>query len=75
LEKPALSAITDDGKGNIFIASWDNEGILLLNQDEKKLLNLFEVADSAFAPFYYMRCLFYDSHQVLWVGTNTGFCE
>ena len=68
-----LSAITDDGKGNIFISSWDNEGILLLNQDEKKLLNLLEVADSTFAPFHYMRSLFYDSQHVLWVGTNTGF--
>jgi len=68
-----LSAIADDGNGNIFISSWDNEGILLLNQDEKKLLNIMAVADSTFAPFFYMRCLFYDSHHVLWVGTNTGF--
>ncbi len=67
-----ISGMTGDGHGNIFIASWTNEGILLLNSKKKKLINILKPKDHPEFSYGYMRCLFYDSHHVLWVGTNEG---
>jgi len=67
-----ISGITDDGNGNIFISSWGNQGILLFNQEEKKLLNILTATNATFAFFSNMRCLLYDSHHELWAGTNIG---
>ncbi len=69
----AAGAITGDGNGNVFIANWADEGILLLNREKKKLINLHPPGHHAELPYDNMRCLFYDSHHVLWAGTNNGF--
>jgi two-component sensor histidine kinase/streptogramin lyase len=67
-----ISAITSDGRGNIFIAGWNNEGILLLNNELKKFANILLPKDHPQLSFSNLRCLLYDAHNVLWVGTNEG---
>jgi len=65
-----ISAITNDHKGNIFIGSWRIDGIYVLNNDTKKLNNILQPKDHPELSYTNMRCLLYDSHHVLWVGTN-----
>ncbi len=67
-----ISAITGDEKGNIFIASWGIEGVYALNNKTKRLTNILQPGDHPELSFSNMRCLLYDSHHVLWVGTNEG---
>ena len=67
-----VGAISGDGNGNIFIGEWTNLGILLYNKEKKKLFNILQATDLAEFSYHYMRCLFYDSHHVLWAGTNEG---
>jgi len=69
----AAGAITGDGNGNVFIASWINEGMLLLNNEKKKLINILAQSDHPEFSYRNIRCLFFDSRKVLWVGTNEGF--
>jgi len=66
-----VSAATKEENGNVFISSWRNEGILLIQPAQKRLINIFR--DNDVPAFEYMRCLFYDSHHVLWAGTTEGF--
>ncbi|MEP7169087.1 MAG: two-component regulator propeller domain-containing protein [Bacteroidota bacterium] len=69
----AAGAITGDGNGNVFIANWAEKGVLLLNREKKELINILSPGDYPAFPFKTIRCLFYDSHQVLWAGTTNGF--
>jgi signal transduction histidine kinase/ligand-binding sensor domain-containing protein len=69
----AVSDITEDGRGTIFLSSWARQGIMLHNDEDKKVLNLLTVADSNFASFGAIRCLYYDSRHVLWAGSDKGF--
>ncbi|HKR04538.1 MAG TPA: two-component regulator propeller domain-containing protein [Bacteroidia bacterium] len=69
----AIGAITGDSNGNVFIANWSDDGILLLNKEKKKLINLLPPGDHPELSYSNMRCVFYDSHHVLWAGTNNGF--
>ncbi len=68
----SISAITGDEKGNIFIGSWGIEGIYALNNKTKRLTNILQPGDHPELSFSNLRCLLYDSHHVLWVGTNEG---
>jgi ligand-binding sensor domain-containing protein/two-component sensor histidine kinase len=67
-----ISAITGDHKGNIFIGSWRIDGIYVLNNETKKLNNIQQPKDHPELSYTNIRCLLYDSHGVLWVGTNEG---
>jgi signal transduction histidine kinase len=69
----SAGAITGDGNKNIFIANWADKGLLLLNREKKKLINLLPPGDHPELLYSNMRCLLYDSHHVLWIGTNNGF--
>lgn len=67
-----ISAITSDHKGNIFIGSWRIDGIYVLNNDKKRLKNILQPKDHPELSYTNIRCLLYDSHHILWVGTNEG---
>lgn len=70
-----ISAITSDHKGNIFIGSWRIDGIYVLNNDTKRLNNILQPKDHPELSYTNMRCLLYDSHHMLWVGTNEGVLQ
>lgn len=67
----AISSITHDDGKNIFIASWADEGILLWNSVKEKLLNILPADKITQRHYNYIRCIFYDTHHVLWVGTDS----
>ncbi|HRI21774.1 MAG TPA: two-component regulator propeller domain-containing protein, partial [Panacibacter sp.] len=69
----SISAITGDGNGTVFISSWNNEGILLLNTEKRKLINILQAKNNPELSYSFLQCLFYDSQHVLWVGTREGF--
>lgn len=66
----AIGSVTDDDGENIFIASWADEGILLWNTKKEKLINILPAQLAAEHGYNFIRCIFYDSHRVLWVGTD-----
>lgn len=67
-----VSSITGDGKGTIFIGRWLNSGIQLVNTRGKLLGNILSPATHPDISFENLHILFYDSKNVLWVGTNNG---
>ncbi|HZV69201.1 MAG TPA: two-component regulator propeller domain-containing protein [Saprospiraceae bacterium] len=69
----AVSAIIGDKKGNIFIADWGNTGIIMYNESKKKLVTILQQDDHPDFKFTVIRCLYYDTHDVLWIGTSEGF--
>ncbi len=75
LKDRQISAITGDENGTIFIASWGNEGVYLINNKKKKLVNILPQIDHPELAFANIRCLYYDAHHVLWIGTNMGFLK
>lgn len=65
-----VTAVLDDGKGNIWIGT-DDAGIIIYNQEKKEFKqmkyeknNLFSVSSN------HIKCFYKDVQNVMWVGTS-----
>lgn len=65
-----ITAVTDDGKGNIWIGT-DNNGIYICHLNEKMFTNLYKESKQLFTlPSNHITCFFKDNMQIMWVGTS-----
>lgn len=65
-----ITAVTDDGKGNIWIGT-DNKGIYISQLNEKKFTSLDKKSKQLFTlPSNHITCFFKDDKEIMWVGTS-----
>ncbi len=72
LRKRAISKVLKDRVGNLWIAVWGREGIVVISKDGKKMHSLLPNRDPKKPEYNSLRSMFIDSQNTLWVGTDNN---
>ncbi len=65
-----ITAVIDDGKGNIWIGT-DNKGIFISHLQSNSYKRLSKKADNPFSlPNNHISCFYKDRSEIMWVGTS-----
>jgi signal transduction histidine kinase/ligand-binding sensor domain-containing protein len=70
LQNAGISKIFIDTSNNIWISSWSQDGIFIINYKDKKFVTLKPNENPTISEYETARSMYLDSHGYLWLGTN-----